>query len=473
MAQEQTAYEGGDISVLVNVIDSTGAHVAATISTSTTRIDGFSTVPTVTTVSTGIYRINFASVTPAPSEGDRLVVKVNGDISGTAWSEYGIPVKIVADERGTDNASTFDASTDTVTTDAASRTASQADVSSLATSAALSGVESKIDTVDANVDSILIDVGTDIPASIAALNDFDPATQEVTTDSASRNASKADVSSLATAASIAALNDISAADVWSYSTRTITSGGITQAEVAAAVWNASLSGYNSAGSTGKALRQIKEGVISTDGSVNDTSATTTTFVSNLNVTTDGFYHDKIIVFISGDLLGQARHIETYVGSTKAITVSVPLTSAPQDGDEFLILSGQSFSLNEHAEAVWSDTKSSYTTDGTFGYYLDAQVSSISAGGGEGIYTLTVTVKDADDNLISGARVNISGTLNTVVSNSAGQAVFNVDSGTYTLVTSTPSGYQSPANVEVTVSANASQDIVVTATSAGTDAGWLG
>lgn len=304
------------------------------------------------------------------------------------------------------------------------------DVSGLATSADLS-------TVDANVDAILVDTGTTIPASIAALN------------------------------------DISAADVWTYSTRTITSGGITQAEVAAAVWNASLSGYNTGGSTGKALKQIKEGVISTDGSVDDTSATTTTFVSNLNVTTDGFYHDKILVFISGDLLGQARHIETYSGSTKAITVSVPLTSAPSDGDEFLILATHEHSLSEISEAVWSDTKSSYTTDGTFGYYLDAQVSSISAGGGEGIYTLTVTVKDADDNLISGARVNISGTLNTVVSNSAGQAIFNVDSGTYTLVTSPPSGYQSPANVEVTVSANASQDIVVTATSAGTDAGWLG
>lgn len=446
MAQQQTAYAGDSIKVLVNVIGSSGTHEAATIDTSTTRLSGYSTVPSVNTIATGIYEVVFASVTPAPVEGDRLVAKINGTVTSTstAWSEFGIPVLIVADERGTDNASTFDASTDTVTTDSASRTASQADVSSLATA-----------------------------ASIAALNDFDPTTQEVTTDSASRNASKADVSALATAASISALNDISAADVWTYSTRTITSGGITQAEVAAAVWNASLSGYNTGGSTGKALRQIKEGVISTDGSVDDTSATTTTFISNLSETTDGFYHDKVIVFISGDLIGQARHIETYVGSTKAITVSQPFTNAPQDGSEFLILATHEHSLNEISEAVWSDTKSSYTTDGTFGYYLDAQVSSAGAGGGQGIYTLTVTVKDAEDNLISGARVNISGTLNTVVSDSAGQAVFNVDSGTYTLVTSPPSGYQSPANVEVTVSANASQDIVLTATSAGTDAGWLG
>jgi hypothetical protein len=115
MATEQTAYVGDDIKVLVNVIDSTGSHVAATINTSTTRLNGFSTAPTINTIATGIYEIVFASVTPAPAEGDRLVAKINGDIGGTAWSEYGIPVKIVADERGTDNASTFDHTTDQVT----------------------------------------------------------------------------------------------------------------------------------------------------------------------------------------------------------------------------------------------------------------------------------------------------------------------------------------------------------------------
>ena len=95
MSKEQTAYVGDSIKVLVNVIDSTGSHVAATINTSTTRLNGFSTVPTVNPISTGIYEIVFASVTPAPAEGDRLICKVNGDISGTAWSEYAIPIKII------------------------------------------------------------------------------------------------------------------------------------------------------------------------------------------------------------------------------------------------------------------------------------------------------------------------------------------------------------------------------------------
>ena len=120
----------------------------------------------------------------------------------------------------------------------------------------------------------------------------------------------------------------------------------TAASVADAVWDEALSGHTVAGSTGKAIKQLKEGVISVEGSVNDSSATTTTFVSNLTETTDGFYHDKVIVFISGDLAGQARHIETYTGSTKSITVSTAFTSAPADADEFLILATHEHSISE-------------------------------------------------------------------------------------------------------------------------------
>ena len=112
-----------------------------------------------------------------------------------------------------------------------------------------------------------------------------------------------------------------------------------------------LSGHNVAGSLGKILRQIFEGVVSKDGQVDDTGATATTFITNLTETTDGFYHDKVIVFTSGDLSGQARHIETYTGSTKSITVSQAFTSAPADADEFLILATHEHSLEEIAEQI--------------------------------------------------------------------------------------------------------------------------
>ena len=120
----------------------------------------------------------------------------------------------------------------------------------------------------------------------------------------------------------------------------------TSAQIADAVWDESLGAHTTAGSTGKALKQIKEGVISAESSVNDLSSTTTTFVTNLTETTDGFYHDKVMVFISGTLTGQARHIDTYVGSTKSITVSKAFTSAPANADEFLILAIHEYGIDE-------------------------------------------------------------------------------------------------------------------------------
>lgn len=270
MAQEQTAYVGDDIKVLVNVIGSSGNHVAAVINTTTTRLDGLSTVPTVTTVATGIYQIVFSGVTPAPAEGVRYTCKVNGTIAGIAWSEYGIPIKIVADERGTDGANT-------VAPDNASVSAIKAKTDQLAF------------TVSNQVDANSLTGGT------------------------------------------------SPADIWTYATRTITSGGITAQQVEDAVWNASASSHNVGGSFGKHLRQIKEGQVSTDGEVNDASATAGSFVTNLSNSTDEFYDDLVIAFISGNLQGQSRVITGYNGTTKAVTVEEPFTSVPANGDEFIIL----------------------------------------------------------------------------------------------------------------------------------------
>lgn len=226
-------------------------------------------------------------------------------------------------------------------------------------------VRSAVGLASANLDTQLADIPTvsEFEArTLIAASYFDPTSDTVTTDAASRTASQADVSALATSAEIAALNDPSAD------------------AVADAVWDEALSGHNVAGSTGKALRQIKEGVITTESSVNDSSATATTFVTALTEAVDGFFHDKTMVFISGSLSGQARHIETYVGATKSITVSQPFTSAPADGDEFLILATHEHSLDEIADSVWDEAQSGHTTGGTFGYYVDARISQVASGG---------------------------------------------------------------------------------------------
>ncbi len=70
------------------------------------------------------------------------------------------------------------------------------------------------------------------------------------------------------------------------------------------------------------------------------------------------------------------------------------------------------------------------------------------------------------------RVNISGTALTLVSDSNGLATFNLDAGSYTLVISPPDSYSTPTNLDVILSANASETITLAASNSGS-AGWVG
>ena len=520
MATEQTAYVGDDIKVLVNVIDSTGSHVAATINTSTTRLNGFSTVPTVNTIGTGIYEVVFASVTPAPAEGDRLIAKINGDISGTAWSEYAVPIKIVADERGTDSVvvptsdiTAIKTKTDQLTftvanqVDANSLTggtspadiytyfttgtnedAFKADTSTLATSAALSGVETKIDTIDTNVDSILVDTGTDIPASIAALNNFDPATDQVIV---STNNDKTGY------ALSSAANDAIGAAFLAY---TLTKG--------------------SPGTIERAFWQSLKATQLTDGEVSGTP-TASAFDTNLTAVS-GAYDHLLILFTSGSLAGEARPIDSYSAINGRITLQEPLTAAPSSADEFIIVPDHSHPVAEIVEGVWSEDQSTYTTSGSFGYYIDAQISGISSGGGDasaanqttiishltdikggtfsgstdsleairdrgdaawttggasgsGLYQVTVSVEDASNNALQGARIAVDGTNLILTTPSNGQVTFNLDSGVYLLTCSPPANYDTPTDVVVSVStSDVTAEFTLTPTSsASCDVPWIG
>jgi hypothetical protein len=370
---------------------------------------------------------------------------------------------------------------------------------------------------NASIAAILVDTGTDIPASIAALNNFNPATDTVAnvttvgsvtnpvaTDAASRTASQADVSALATAASIAALNDLSSTDVTN------------------AVWDASTSSHNVAGSFGRGFRQVKEGLVSIDGQVNDLSATTTSFVTNLATAVDDYYNGQTLHFISGSLAGQSQVIRDYNGTTKTITLDSALTAAPSNADEFIVLSTHVHTIGEIADGVWGEAQSGHTTVGTFGYYLDSQVSGISSGGGDasaanqttiishltdikggtfsgstdsleairdrgdaawttggasgsGLYQVTVTVEDASNNALQGARIAVDGTNLILTTPSNGQVTFNLDSGVYLLTCSPPAGYDTPTDVVVSVStSDVTAEFTLTPTSsASCDVPWIG
>jgi len=367
MAQEQTAYVGDSVIVLVNVIDSTGSHTAATINTTTTRIDGLSTVPTVNSIATGIYEIVFASVTPAPVEGDRLVVKINGTVTatGTAWTEYGIPVKIVADERGTNNASTFDSSTDQVivstnndktgysisgtktTLDSLNDIAASAIVSggAITTSGGSVSNVTTVATTTTNTDMRGTDGANTIAPDNTSISAIKTKTDQLTftvsnqvdanaltggggddsatiysyfTASNREDLFKADVSSLSTSAEIAALNNISSSQVEN------------------AVWDSSYSSHVVAGTFGKLMDQLRKANRSINGEVAGTP-TASAFDTNLTGYTTGAFDSEVLVFVSGSLEGEARPILNYNSTNGRITFEEALTGVPSVADEFVIL----------------------------------------------------------------------------------------------------------------------------------------
>lgn len=164
--------------------------------------------------------------------------------------------------------------------------------------------DSAISTIDGIVDDILVDTAdmqpklgtpaTDLAAdigangtAIAALNDFDPASDAVATVTDVTNRVTANTDQIAGNATSA--TNLSASTL---------------------------------------------GLVST--AVNDASATTTSFVTDLTEATNDHYNGRIIIFTSGALANQATDITDYNGSTKAVTVTA-LTEAPADNDTFVIV----------------------------------------------------------------------------------------------------------------------------------------
>lgn len=136
--------------------------------------------------------------------------------------------------------------------------------------------------------------------------------------------------------------------------------------VAEAVWDAAASDYNVGGTFGKFLRQIKEGQVSVESAVNDVSATTTSFVTDLTEASDSHYSDLTVAFISGNLTGQSRVIESYNGTTKTLTFDEAWSEAPADGDGFIILTTHTHTKSQIADSVWDELTADHTISGSTG-----------------------------------------------------------------------------------------------------------
>ena len=100
--------------------------------------------------SSGDFGARAVSITTEPTPGDILEVQKSA--------------VAIADFRAT-GFSTFNASTDTVTTDSASRTASQANVSGLATASALTTVDTEVGAIKAKTDQLVFTVANQVDAN--------------------------------------------------------------------------------------------------------------------------------------------------------------------------------------------------------------------------------------------------------------------------------------------------------------------
>lgn len=90
---------------------------------------------------------------------------------------------------------------------------------------------------------------------------------------------------------------------------------------------------------------LKAALLPITGAVNDAAATTTTFITNLTSAVDNFYKGRI-TFTSGALDGQFAYIQSYIGSTKALTLQSPASSAPVNGVTFSIENPLDVNLTE-------------------------------------------------------------------------------------------------------------------------------
>ena len=132
---------------------------------------------------------------------------------------------------------------------------------------------------------------------------------------------------------------------------------------------------------------------------------------------------------------------------------------------------------EIVDAWGNQPQGSYTTSGTLGFYLDAQVSSAGSGG-SGLYQATVRVQDSNNDALQGARINVDGTTLTLTTNSQGEVTFNLDSGVYLLEVSPPAGYDTPTGQVLTVLTSDPADTIFTLYPTDPDAGgctppWIG
>lgn len=142
---------------------------------------------------------------------------------------------------------------------------------------------------------------------------------------------------------------------------TDTQTAITPAALIDLVWDETLTGatHNVPASSGRRLRSVGD---ATSGTVDDASATTTSFISTLTGAHDDHFADQTLFFTDGTLAGMSRIISTYTASTKEIIFDEALPVPPGDGNGFDINPVHVHTETQIADFVWNEVISKATHD---------------------------------------------------------------------------------------------------------------
>lgn len=125
------------------------------------------------------------------------------------------------------------------------------------------------------------------------------------------------------------------------------------------VWDRVLTGatHNIPGSSGRRLRAVGDVV---SGAIDDASATTTSFITDLTGIQLDHYADQTLLFTTGNLAGMSRSVLAYNESTKLVTIEEALPEAPANGDDFDINPVHIHPVSQIVFEIWEELLTSAT-----------------------------------------------------------------------------------------------------------------
>ena len=212
------------------------------------------------------------------------------------------------------------------------------------------------------------------------------------------------------------------------------------------------------------LNRVKTDMVYTNATVNDVSATTTSFVTTITILPTNALNDLLISFTSGTLIGQTKPIASYDTGTDVITVSEAFTEAPANGDAFDIIRihvhsvadiQSGLALEATAQSILTDTETDIPaaiagigTAGGAAISVDATTDN-SAGGITGVTSGTTKVGTETGTFANTSFVNATYHLITHDANAIDWVYQFLTGGGTSVVSATWTGYLTSSNDTIT------------------------